>query len=184
MTQQEIDGDLAKFQTGAVRGSDRASVRYDLISPIALRALAATYAEGATKYHPMNWEMGMPVSDLLNHVLAHVNDFLGGDRSEPHLAHAFWGVGAAIHSFEKWPHLNTDLRGPGCELTSEQRARIAEVNAQRTKAKTAAAEPSSGVPRADDGVQESPFDRQKATGRLQGVPVQHGPSSPGWPKQV
>ena len=176
--------EVTKFSTGAVRSTDANKYAYHLISPIGLRRLAETYREGSVKYGDLNCEMGMPISDLLNHVLKHIYDYLGGNRAEDDLSHAAWGLIMAMHSEEKWPHLNTDLRGPGCELTSEQRARIAEVNAQRTKAKTAAAEPSSGVPRADDGVQESPFDRQKATGRLQGVPVQHGPSSPGWPKQV
>lgn len=104
-----------KFETGAVRSNDRETVRYDLISPIGLRALAETYAEGAEKFGANNWENGMPVTDILNHVLAHVYDFLSGCRKEPHLAHAAWGLLAAIHSLEKWPELNSGtLRGPNC----------------------------------------------------------------------
>jgi hypothetical protein len=36
-----------EYDTGAVRSTDCDNVRYDLISPIGLRAVAATYAEGA-----------------------------------------------------------------------------------------------------------------------------------------
>lgn len=103
------------FETGAVRSADRDAERWDLMSPVGLKALARTYAEGAAKRGAANWENGMPVTDLLNHAIGHIYDFLGGDRSEDHLAHAAWNVIGAIHSLEVWPHLNEGLlRGPGC----------------------------------------------------------------------
>jgi hypothetical protein len=105
-----------RFKTGAVRSSDAEATRYDLISPIGLEAVARTCAEGAAKYGEWNWEKGMPVHDLLNHVLRHINMFLAGDRCEPHLPHAAWGLLAAIHSYELWPHLNEGtLRSQGCK---------------------------------------------------------------------
>lgn len=108
-------GTTAKFGTGAVRSAEVEEFRYDLVSPIGLREIARTCAEGARKYSDFNWEKGMPVHDLLNHALAHIYRFLGGDRSEPHLPHAGWNVLAAIHSLELWPHLNAGtLRGEGC----------------------------------------------------------------------
>lgn len=104
-----------EFSTGAVRSADRNDERWDLISPIGLRALAKTYAEGANKRGANNWENGMPAHDLLNHAIAHIYLFLGGDRTEDHLGHAAWNVLGAIHSLEVWPHLNDGtLRGPGC----------------------------------------------------------------------
>lgn len=110
-----IDGDRTRFSTGAVRSSDAEATRYDLISPIGLEAVARTCAEGAARYSAHNWERGMDVPDLLNHALRHIYQFLAGDRSEPHLPHAAWGLLAAIHSDTLWPHLNKDkLRGPGC----------------------------------------------------------------------
>lgn len=113
-------GTTAKFGTGAVRSSDVEEFRYDLVSPIGLREVARACAEGASKYGDWNWEKGMPVHDLLNHVLAHVYQFLGGDRSEPHLGHAAWGLLAAIHSHELWPELNAGtLRREGCKAPSD-----------------------------------------------------------------
>lgn len=110
-----VDGDRTRFATGAVRSSDAEATRYDLISPIGLEAVARTCAEGAARYSPHNWERGMDVPDLLNHALRHIYQFLAGDRSEPHLPHAAWGLLAAIHSDTLWPHLNENkLRGPGC----------------------------------------------------------------------
>lgn len=108
-----------EYDTGAVRSSDCEDARYDMISPIGLRALAQTYAEGAKKFGPFNWENGMPATDMLNHALTHIYNFLSGDRSEDHLGHAAWNVLGAIHSLEKWPHLNAPmLRGPNCEPPS------------------------------------------------------------------
>ena len=104
-----------EYDTGAVRSGDCEQTRYDLISPIGLERLAQTYAEGANKFGEFNWENGMPVTDLLNHAIAHVYKFLRGDRSEDHLAHATWNLLGAIHSAETWPELNAGLlRGPGC----------------------------------------------------------------------
>lgn len=109
-----VDGDVTKFETGAVRSSDRAGERWDLISPIGLQEVAETCHEGSVKYGDFNWEKGMPVNDLLNHAIAHIYRYLGGDRSEKHLAHAAWGLLAAIHSDKLWKDLNRNLRGPNC----------------------------------------------------------------------
>lgn len=106
---------FATHATGAVRSSDADAVRYDLISPIALEAWARTCAEGASKYGDFNWEKGFPIPDILNHAIRHLYLYLAGDRTEEHLAHALWNVGAAIHSEEVWPELNRGkLRREGC----------------------------------------------------------------------
>ena len=116
---KEPVGTTAKFGTGAVRSDTAEAFRYDLVSPIGLREVARTCAEGAAKYGDWNWEKGMPVHDLLNHAIAHVYQYLSGDRSEPHLPHAAWNLLAAIHSEELWPKLNEgNLRKPGCRHPS------------------------------------------------------------------
>jgi hypothetical protein len=121
-----------EYDTGAVRSADCDNIRYDLITPIGLRALAKTYAEGAEKFGAFNWENGMPVTDLLNHAIAHIYNFLGGDRSEDHLAHAAWNVLGAIHSLEMWPTMNAEmLRGANCVVP-----RAAVVPAQNATAVT------------------------------------------------
>lgn len=113
---KEINGSGVTFGSGAVRSSDAESTRYDLISPIGLRAVAEACAEGAKKYGDYNWERGMPAHDLLNHAIRHIYMFLGGDRSEDHLGHAAWGLMAAIHSLEVWPEINEGtLRSGFCE---------------------------------------------------------------------
>lgn len=96
---------LQQFPTGAVRSTDANSVRYDLISPIALRRLAETYKEGFDKYGAGNWVKGIPLSDLINHALRHIVLYLSGDRQEDHLAHAAWNIFTAIHFDETRPDL-------------------------------------------------------------------------------
>lgn len=124
-----------QFSTGAVRSTDADGVRYDLISPIALEEIARTCKEGADRYGDHNWLAGMPVSDLLNHALRHIYMFLSGDRSEPHLPHAAWGLMAAIHSDKQWPHLNGNLLGEGCVPPPPKDEPEAEVRVRRASDK-------------------------------------------------
>jgi len=104
-----MDKKTVEYKTGAVRSADCEDFRYDLITPVGLKALAKTYAEGAEKFGVCNWENGMPAVDMLNHAIAHIYTFLGGDRKEDHLGHAAWNVLGAIHSLELWPELNAKL---------------------------------------------------------------------------
>lgn len=152
--------DLRKeYDTGAVRSGDCEETRYDLITPIGLRALAQTYAEGMRKFGYCNWENGMPVTDLLNHAIAHIYKFLGGDRSEDHLAHAAWNLLGAIHSMEMWPHLNEHmLRGPNGEAPE-----VARVDSTTLAANTASAQFETAAARDDQrqpekNVPQSSFD--------------------------
>jgi hypothetical protein len=127
--------DRHEYDTGAVRSADCDDIRYDLITPIGLRAVARTCAEGAEKFGASNWEKGMPVTDLLNHAIAHIYNFLAGDRSEDHLGHAAWNVLGAIHSHELWPELNNGtLRGTNCSAPS------ADIDQPRASAAHLAAE--------------------------------------------
>jgi len=122
MSKKSVNDDLEKRQTFST-GSERQAlddVRYDLISPIGLKRLAQTYAEGARRYTDRNWEKGQPFGVLLNHARDHINDFiaqqlgLGGDlgiSDEDHLAHAVWNLFAVMHFQSTKPHMN-DLLPP------------------------------------------------------------------------
>lgn len=96
---------LKYFESGAIRSTDADSVRYDLITPIGLRRLAETYAEGANKYGHDNWLHGIPASDLFNHTIRHLYLWLAGDKSEDHLAHAAWNIFTMMHFEETRPEL-------------------------------------------------------------------------------
>ena len=91
--------------TAAKAKRDPIGVRYDLISPVAMKRLAVTYCEGAKRYGDRNWEQGLPVSNLVNHALAHIFAYLGGNTSEDDLIHAAWNLMAAAHMEETMPEM-------------------------------------------------------------------------------
>ena len=99
------DASVTTFSTGAVRGTDAENVRFDLITPIGLRRLAKTCAEGARKYSDRNWEKGIPASVMLNHAIRHIYLWLEGDDTEDHLAHAAWNILGVAHFEETMPDL-------------------------------------------------------------------------------
>jgi hypothetical protein len=80
-------------------------VRFDLITPIGLRRLAETCAEGAKKYGDHNWQKGIPASVMLNHAIRHIYLWLEGDDTEDHLAHAAWNILGVAHFEETMPDL-------------------------------------------------------------------------------
>jgi hypothetical protein len=86
------------FDTGSRRDSREGKGRYDLITPIGLARLARHYENGAAKYGDRNWEKGQPVSRYLDSAIRHLFNYLGGDRTEDHLAAAAWNALAAIHT--------------------------------------------------------------------------------------
>jgi hypothetical protein len=96
---------LTRFATGAVRGTDANGERWDLITPIGLRRLAETCAEGVAKYGEHNWARGIPASVMLNHALRHIYLYLAGDASEDHLAHAAWNILGVCHFEEAMPDM-------------------------------------------------------------------------------
>lgn len=91
------DGLAVRDNKVATEGNSKFPLRYDLISPTVIRALAETYGEGAIKYGDNNWKKGFPEGNLLNHALAHIVAYMEGDTSEPHLEHALWNIGTQIH---------------------------------------------------------------------------------------
>lgn len=114
--------DMKTFETGAVRSRDADNVRYDLITPIGLRRLAETYAEGARKYGANNWRKGIPSSDLVNHAVRHIYLWLSGDNREDHLAHAVWNLMTCMHFEETRPELldsRNAVRQEGIERLQE-----------------------------------------------------------------
>jgi len=96
---------MHRFSTGAVSSTDADGERWDLITPIGLRRLAQTCAEGARKYGERNWEKGIPASVMLSHAIRHIYLYLAGDTSEDHLAHAAWNILGVCHFEEVMPEM-------------------------------------------------------------------------------
>jgi hypothetical protein len=86
------------FNTGAVRSDDGDDVRYDLISPHALRRLAARYGLGAKKYGDGNYLKGIPFHNVLRHALQHLYRWMeNGGRDDDDLAAAAWNIFTLMH---------------------------------------------------------------------------------------
>ena len=75
--------DIKEFITGAKR--EMLLHRYDLIPTIGERRVALIMGEGAAKYGDRNWESGIPMSVMLNHLAAHLNAYRAGCCNEDHL---------------------------------------------------------------------------------------------------
>lgn len=112
--------DNKNAKTGAVRSSDVDSLSYTSLPMLGLIGVARTAGEGAAKYGRMNYKRGMPVYQYLDHAFHHMLLDQNGDRSQPNLEHAAWGLLAAIESRLLHPELNAphDL-GPGATVTPE-----------------------------------------------------------------
>ncbi len=81
-----------KLATGSQRDSRRGKGRFDLIPALPLKRLAGLYERGAEKYGDRNWEKGQPLSWYLDSLARHLNDFMGGDRSEDHITAVAWNA--------------------------------------------------------------------------------------------
>ena len=90
-------GKRETFFTGAERDVREGKGRYDLISPIGLKRLAAVYEKGCIKYSSRNWEKGIPIGRCLDSAMRHIVEYLGGENAEDHLAQAAWNLFAAMH---------------------------------------------------------------------------------------
>jgi len=118
---------MIHFETGAKRSSKMP--RYDLIPKVALDRLAQRFTGkldennkpdgGALKYGEGNWEKGLPTSDVINHTMNHLTNYMNKFRvalSDPNtnmeyvrsrmvtesiidddLAAAMWGLAVLIY---------------------------------------------------------------------------------------
>jgi hypothetical protein len=90
-----------------VAGEKDKAPRFDLVTnnDVGFRRLAETYGEGAVKYGDHNWKKGLSESNLINHGLAHLQQYLSGDRSEDHIAHLIWNFYTLMWMQEHRPDL-------------------------------------------------------------------------------
>lgn len=100
-------GDREKFDSGAMREPEGDKLRYDLISPIALKRLAINMTKGAQKYGPHNWSKGMPTSRMLSAAMRHLEQARAGEKDEDHWAAVVFNIFGIMH-FEgtEWDDLH------------------------------------------------------------------------------
>lgn len=84
-------------KTGAVRSTQVGKGRPDLLSPLTEHRISMTMERGAEIYGDRNWEKGLPLGRGLASLLRHIRLWRVGDRTEDHLAQAYWNLHAMIH---------------------------------------------------------------------------------------
>lgn len=87
--------------TGGVREVIPGKGRFDLLPPYPILRLAQHYENGAKKYADRNWEKGLPLNRFYESGLRHYFQFMGGDRSEDHLAAILWNIAGYLHTEKK-----------------------------------------------------------------------------------
>ena len=74
---------------------------YYLLPPHPIRRLAEIYRRGALKYNSYNWQLGLPLSRLVDSAMRHLFQFLEGMEDEDHLHQSIWGLFAVSHTMEQ-----------------------------------------------------------------------------------
>ena len=81
--------ELTTYETGATRSADATGVRYDLVPPEGVEAVAKAMHEGAVTHGDNNWKKGLKNSVLVNHALRHIVEYMKeGGAKEDHIGHA------------------------------------------------------------------------------------------------
>lgn len=92
---------VEKFDTGSVRESVEGQGRFDLLPDRAMRELAIHFEFGAKKYDDRNWEKGVPLSVLVDHLRRHLGQVMLGDRSERHDRAVAWNAVVLLDMIER-----------------------------------------------------------------------------------
>jgi hypothetical protein len=96
---------IMEFETGNVATNEKGGsqsellVRADLLPPTALLVIAKILKAGSDKYGEDNWRL-IPPREHVNHVITHLFNWLRGDRTEAHLAHAATRLLFALDLYE------------------------------------------------------------------------------------
>ena len=81
--------DLTTYETGATRSADAEGVRYDLVPPEGVEAVAKAMHVGAVTHGDSNWKKGLRNSILVNHAMRHIVEYMKeGNTTEDHIGHA------------------------------------------------------------------------------------------------
>lgn len=98
VVETKLDAALKKFESGATRSE--MTTAFSLLPWDALQAAAKVMKEGAKTHGKHNWKQGFPIDEGLDHVLAHLANYMAGtDDGEDHLSHAICGL-LMVKSFD------------------------------------------------------------------------------------
>lgn len=97
------------YGTGATRDTASGKGRFDLIPDLALERVAKVYEKGACNHEARNWELGLPMSRMVDSALRHIHQYKMSKyipelREEDHLAHCVWNLLGILHFEEMIKH--------------------------------------------------------------------------------
>lgn len=122
----------SNFATGAVRSADVEHLDFCSSPLLGFLGVLRVAGCGGTKYGRFNYHKGMPVHQTINHAIVHVIRWLLGDRTEPHLAKAAWGLMVADQTVALQPELcDPHVLGPGATVTPSVDAELERGKAER-----------------------------------------------------
>lgn len=105
-----VDPSIKVHPTGGQRES--ATTRFDLVPLELIERLADVYNEGAVRYGKDNWKKGLQYSDVYNHMMIHLRQWISGNHDADHLAKVAWGaLTLAYYEERKYATELDDLTG-------------------------------------------------------------------------
>lgn len=94
-------GARTEFTTGAVRDAMAGKGLPSMIPPIAIRAMARRFEDGAAKYGNLNFQRGIPLSRFVDSIYRHLLAWSEGDETEDHGGAVLWNMAVAMWTHEQ-----------------------------------------------------------------------------------
>ena len=94
------------YETGASRSADVKGVRYDLVPPEGIEAVAKAMYVGAINHGDHNWKKGLKHSVYVNHALRHINLYMQGNNGVDHIGHALANLMMLVWNEKYLPEFN------------------------------------------------------------------------------
>ena len=91
-------GKHAEYDTGAIRDSKTGNGLPSLLPPVALRAAAKRFEDGAVHYGKNNWQKGIPLSRYVDSLYRHLWQWMEDEQDEDHGGAIIWNVMCMIQT--------------------------------------------------------------------------------------
>lgn len=80
------------WEGGAIRESNDNKLRWDLIPITSMLRVVIHFTNGAKKYSPNNWQLGMDPNTFLESAERHFHNIKLGRKDEDHPAALIWNI--------------------------------------------------------------------------------------------
>lgn len=98
-------GEKRVFSSGAHRDAARGKGSMISLPAASMIRLAKHYEVGAEAYGALNYQKGMPMSELYNSAMRHMFKYADGQDDEDHLSAAAWNILGMMFMEERRPEM-------------------------------------------------------------------------------